>query len=441
MASEDFDGDGNPDLALADYSVDTVSVLLGDGNGGFGAKTDFATGDAPRSVTSADFDADGNPDLAAANYGVNTVSVLLGDGSGGFGTKTDFGTGDGPISVTSDDFDGDGNPDLAAASYFSDTVSVLLNSGTPTTYPTERRLSFGRKSAPRTRSLTIRNGGAAKLHAGTASITGADASAYQIASDHCSGQTIAVHQGCEVTIRFQGSSESFKRASLVLPSNASDTPLKVPLTGYWVDQPPTAVDDSETVAQDSGPTTIDVLANDADPYGGPMTIQSKTSGAHGQVAITNSGADLTYTPDAGYCGPDSFTYSLNGGSTATVSITVTCAAKPPTGPDATATAPAKQAIHGKKVEIAVDLAADADVHVVVSGKCEPEGSRKSLALKRQDVDLKAGETLTLKLIPKKNPGLIHRALNRGRKVTAQVKIRFYGADGSVKLQKLRVRLK
>jgi Bacterial Ig domain len=102
--------------------------------------------------------------------------------------------------------------------------------------------------------------------------------------------------------------------------------------GDEYDVPPTAFDDSKTVAQDAGPTAIDVLANDTDPDVGPDFIQSLAQPAHGQVAITNSGADLTYQPNAGYCNngspTDDFTYTLNGGSTATVSVTVPCAAAP-----------------------------------------------------------------------------------------------------------------
>ena len=124
MSSADFNGDGSPDLATAN-TVGSVSVLLGNGNGGFAAPNDFATGSGPRSVTSADFDGDGDPDLAIANYESDTVSILLGNGSGGFGAKTDFAVGH-PWSVTSADFNGDGNPDLATSNPDSNNVSVLL---------------------------------------------------------------------------------------------------------------------------------------------------------------------------------------------------------------------------------------------------------------------------------------------------------------------------
>ena len=57
----------------------TVSVLRGNGSGGFGAKTDFATGAGPFSAAVADFNRDGKPDIVTANYGAgaNTASVLL----------------------------------------------------------------------------------------------------------------------------------------------------------------------------------------------------------------------------------------------------------------------------------------------------------------------------------------------------------------------------
>jgi uncharacterized repeat protein (TIGR01451 family) len=87
---------------------------------------------------------------------------------------------------------------------------------------------------------------------------------------------------------------------------------------------PVAVDDSATVPHDSAAKTIDVLANDKNNGATPL-VGSTTNAAHGTVAITNGGANVSYTPAASYCGPDSFTYSLTpGGSTATVTVNVLC---------------------------------------------------------------------------------------------------------------------
>jgi Ca2+-binding RTX toxin-like protein len=99
-----------------------------------------------------------------------------------------------------------------------------------------------------------------------------------------------------------------------------------------------ANDDAATVAQDAAATPVDVLANDHDVNGVPRKVASVTQPAHGTVAITGGGSGLTYAPAAGYCNgqggaPDTFTYSLNSGGTATVVMTVTCPTKPP--PDAT----------------------------------------------------------------------------------------------------------
>jgi hypothetical protein len=98
----------------------------------------------------------------------------------------------------------------------------------------------------------------------------------------------------------------------------------VSVTVTCVDDPPVAVNDAETVLEDSGANAIDVLANDTDIDAGPKSVQSVTQAANGSVAITGGGTGVSYTPAANFCGSNSFTYTLNGGSTATVSVTVTC---------------------------------------------------------------------------------------------------------------------
>ena len=104
-------------------------MLLGDGAGGCGAGTSFAAGDKPESVAVGDFDGDSNPDLAVANRDSGDVSVLRGDGAGGFGPATGFPVGDAPASVAVADFDGDTDADLAVANALSDSISVLLGDG------------------------------------------------------------------------------------------------------------------------------------------------------------------------------------------------------------------------------------------------------------------------------------------------------------------------
>ncbi|HEX5761159.1 MAG TPA: Ig-like domain-containing protein, partial [Thermoanaerobaculia bacterium] len=114
------------------------------------------------------------------------------------------------------------------------------------------------------------------------------------------------------------------------PGGATAT---VTVTVTCVDDAPVAVDDTATVAEDSGANPIDVRANDTDIDAGPKTITAvqSPSAQGGTVLITNAGADLTYQPAAEYCNNppgtalDTFTYTLNGGDTATVTVTVNCA--------------------------------------------------------------------------------------------------------------------
>jgi hypothetical protein len=134
----DFNGDGNADLAVANGNSDSVSVFLGDGAGGFGPPATFPVGSGPQSITTADFNEDGRPDLAVATFGElglpnpADVSILLGNGAGGFAPPRNFGIGDPgshPISIAVADFDRDGHADLALGNYGLSRVSILLGNG------------------------------------------------------------------------------------------------------------------------------------------------------------------------------------------------------------------------------------------------------------------------------------------------------------------------
>jgi hypothetical protein len=103
----------------------------------------------------------------------------------------------------------------------------------------------------------------------------------------------------------------------------------VSMTVDCVNDAPVAVDDSTTVSEDANATSIDVLDNDTDVEGDGIAITDRTQAPHGNVVITGGGTGLTYRPTTNYCGPDSFTYTVNGGDTAIVSVTVTCADDPP----------------------------------------------------------------------------------------------------------------
>src|SRR5579862_6816758 len=142
----DFNGDGNPDIAVAYSTVSSapphpgfVAVYLQDPAhaGQFLAPTTYDAGNDPVALVAGDLDGDGKPDLVSVNTilnasgtGTSSISVLLQDPAypGKFLSATNYPTGFSPVSVAIGDLNGDGRPDLAV----SDTtgISILLQSST-----------------------------------------------------------------------------------------------------------------------------------------------------------------------------------------------------------------------------------------------------------------------------------------------------------------------
>ena len=132
IATGDFNNDSKLDIAVANYGSNSLSIRLGNGLGGFGGSvsvsTSFFGASNPSSIISNDFDRDGNADLAVTMFTGNRVLIFLGNGSGVFATSpTSYSVGARPISVIAQDLNSDGFLDVAVANQNTPfSISVLL---------------------------------------------------------------------------------------------------------------------------------------------------------------------------------------------------------------------------------------------------------------------------------------------------------------------------
>ncbi len=127
VIAADLNGDGAADVATANLDSDSVSVLVGNGDGTLAAARHYAVGRA-ESLGVGDLNSDGSLDLVTANRH-SFVTVLPGRGDGTFSAPCDYWAGAEPVSVTVGDLNGDARPDLAVVQQYSAQLSVLLNNG------------------------------------------------------------------------------------------------------------------------------------------------------------------------------------------------------------------------------------------------------------------------------------------------------------------------
>ena len=135
MVAADFNRDGNLDLAIANHGVPSVTVLLGDGRGGFrpapGSPLAVRSRPHPHTVDACDANSDGILDLIVDSWGENRLTLLLGDGKGGFAAPgIPIEAGRKPYrNVRFADLDGDGRCDLVMPNMVERGVTVLLGDG------------------------------------------------------------------------------------------------------------------------------------------------------------------------------------------------------------------------------------------------------------------------------------------------------------------------
>src|SRR3954463_13806926 len=133
IVTADFNLDTRPDLAVVNSVSNNVTILLGDGVGGFtpASGSPVTVGQTPKSVAVGDFNNDGRPDFAADNFLGGSISVFLGDGAGGFteANNSPVTMAGGPIYVATGDFNADGLADLATANISPAGIGILIGTG------------------------------------------------------------------------------------------------------------------------------------------------------------------------------------------------------------------------------------------------------------------------------------------------------------------------
>ncbi len=134
--SADFNGDGHSDMCVVNINTDSVSIMLGNGDGTFAPQQEIIVGDTPRGVAVLDVDGDGDMDVVNTNFwdsrlgGRGNLSILFNDGNGVFSAPTFFkGDCEQCWALASTDMDNDGMLDLVSSSRVPGNGAIVVNRG------------------------------------------------------------------------------------------------------------------------------------------------------------------------------------------------------------------------------------------------------------------------------------------------------------------------
>ena len=313
VAVADLNGDGKLDLAVTEAfstAFGYVAIFLGNGDGTFQGETDYATGVDPLAITTGDFNGDGKLDVATSNsnYDIEqagTVSILSGNGDGTFHSPTSYQTGAYPEFLVAADFNRDGKLDLATGAFNEVSgADVLLQSSV--TFSTSL-ISFpytpvGRSSDPVT--VTLTNIGVQTLNIAGVAITGTDKADFSVAS-RC-GMHLLPQASCELQVTFTPTNYHFRTAGLTISDNSAGPAQTVQLQGSGT-------------ALTIYPASLDF----GDQALGTSSSQTVTLTNHGSKPVTFYNFNITGTNAHDFVHSHSCPYVLGPGSSCTVSVTFT----------------------------------------------------------------------------------------------------------------------
>ncbi|MEU4153599.1 FG-GAP-like repeat-containing protein [Streptomyces sp. NPDC026659] len=332
VAVGDFDEDGKPDLVTSNANTNNVSVVLGDGDGTFGAATQFGLGGGtnPQGIAAADLSGDGHLDLVTANLSTGTLSVLPGDGHGGFGAASSVSAGMTlPSKLKLADVNEDGKPDAVVVAPGSQgQVAVLLGDG-----------------AGGFNAASVLSAGANLSSASVSDLNG-DGHVDLVVSSADSDEVVVLEGdgtgafGSPLAFGLNGGDNP--QATAVADLDGDGRPDVVTANGNssatftndasvllnTTNRAPTATNESYSHVGADTPLVVGasgLLGNDTDADGNTLTASVVTGPTHGTLTLDPDGS-FSYQPDSAYVGNDSFTYRASDGTddsnVATVSISV-----------------------------------------------------------------------------------------------------------------------
>ena len=300
LASGDFNGDGDADLAQVARSSAAMQLLYGDGAGGFAPGTGLpdTRSNWNNSAASADFDGDGFDDVLVGQSTnlVNPVTPWAPIFMGKSGTDL-VESPDGPWATTSPsspwtvaigDFNGDGYPDWVSGDP-GGRVSVFLNVA-PALTPSPASIGFGSRQAgtgpSSSQFATFTSTGTAPVSVpgGAVTITGADADQFVLSTESCSSEELAPTEQCQAEVRFNPTTAGAKTATLEVASDAGGSPATVALTGTGT---PFAAVGATPEELDFGPVALNA---------GPTAAQTFTVESIGTTPLEIEGVTI-YTSD------------------------------------------------------------------------------------------------------------------------------------------------
>lgn len=256
ITSGDFNDDGDPDLAVAARSDRYMQVLMGDGDGTFTAKPSvYVNSEWSNSVAAADFNEDGFDDVLvgmSTNLSdpiVQSAPIFLGNSTGDLVASPDgpwvTTSPSYPWTVATGDLNDDGHEDWVSGDQ-GGRISVFMNEA-PSLAVDPTSLNFpnvpvGGVSTPLTATLTNDGIGPVSIPAAAVTITGLNASDFQIDSEDCESQVLDSGDSCEVDVVFAPGAFGGKNAALEVAHDATGSPTTVVLSGFGTANPGIGLD-------------------------------------------------------------------------------------------------------------------------------------------------------------------------------------------------------